>query len=143
MPITQIYGPECLSIVYDYIAHETDAPGNEVPIIMEDSGGNENIIPENAVFGGGAIECLPGDIVCCMEPDVFLFVNEAVTEIVYGAVLQAAHGENPSVFVYYFHEEDDSFSILGDYTRIAFDAYPINKITVSHGGLQTGKIKIV
>jgi hypothetical protein len=59
-------------------------------------------------------------------------------------VLKSLHGPNPSVHVYYYDSTDGSFTILGDYTRIAFDAYPINKITIDHGGeLMTGKIKIV
>lgn len=140
MPITHIYGPECLSIVYDYIAHETDTAEAEVPIITEDE---MVIIPEDAVFGGGDIECLPGDVVCCVEPSVFLFTNQLRTEIVWGDVMRTRHGHSPSVFVYYYSSVDGSFSIVGDYTKIAFVGNPLTKIVVDHGGLSTGFLKVV
>ncbi len=142
MPIDAIYGPFCDELLNIFIAHETNTAAIQVPIIQDDD--EQVLIPEDAEVGAYGVACFDGDVICCTEPTISTFVNQSVTEIVYGAVLQAKHGPNPSVFVYYFDSGTGMFTVMGDFTKVAFDGYPVNKITVNHGGeLMTGKIKIV
>lgn len=143
MPITSITGPFCQELFSTYIAHETDTAEINVPIMMED--GENVILPEDATTGNSNTECLVEEV-CCNEPEYFLFVNESQTVIGYGSEMIARHGQDPSVFTFYYDtdaEEGGLLSSVGVYTKIAFDTIPLTKITVTHGGPASGVIKIV
>jgi hypothetical protein len=143
MPIEVISGPFCIELVEPYIAHETDTDANGVPIIREDGLGV--LLPENAPFGMYGVVCGEGQPVCCNEPTIVKFFNQARTEIFYSASLRTKHGTYPSVLVYYYQAtEEDGELIAGGYlTRVSWVGLPPTKIVVDHGGTATGIIKIV
>lgn len=54
--------------------------------------------------------------------------------------MQAAYGSAPKITVLYW--DGVQYVAAGIFTSIAFDTYPVNSITVTHGGEATGIIKI-
>lgn len=142
MPVDLITGPFCIEITNAYIAHETDAPGSEVPILLEDESGP--LLPESAASGLYGVVCGEGQEVCCNTPTTFKFISSARTEIVYGPSLRTKHGTWPHVYVYYYQpDEDGEIIIMGVFTRVSMVGSPPTKIIVDHGGVATGIIKIV
>lgn len=54
--------------------------------------------------------------------------------------MQAAYGLAPKITVLYW--DGIKYVAEGIFTSIAFDTYPVNSITIDHGGPNTGIIKI-
>lgn len=78
---------------------------------------------------------------CCPET-IIPFVNQILTSVGYGSSMIEKHGTHPQVTVLYFDEVNGGLVATGLYTRVAFQGNPPVAITVNHGGLSTGVIKI-
>jgi hypothetical protein len=76
----------------------------------------------------------------CCEPTITPFFNEASTTLSYGPSLQAQYGNAPKVTVIYW--DGAQYVAAGIFTSIALDGYPVTSITVDHGGISTGLLKI-
>jgi hypothetical protein len=76
----------------------------------------------------------------CCNPLIQTFFNSSSTTIGYGPSLQALYGAAPKVTVLYW--DGVQYVAAGISTSIAFDTYPVNSVTIDHGGAATGLVKI-
>lgn len=76
----------------------------------------------------------------CCEPMIQPFFNEAITTVGYGPSLQSQYGNAPRVTVFYW--DGTQYVAAGIFTSIAFTGFPVTSITVDHGGVSTGLLKI-
>ena len=72
----------------------------------------------------------------CCEPTIVTF-NESETIINYSPSLLALYGTDPNVQVYY--KDGANYVLSDDMNQVKFDG---TNITVDHGGVNTGIIKV-
>lgn len=77
----------------------------------------------------------------CCNPLTVPFFNVSQTVIEYSSSLRALYGDAPRISVYY-QDNDLIYHAAGIMTQIKFDTFPVNTITVDHGGPAKGKIII-
>lgn len=141
MPITAIYGPHCVEVLNQYIAHETDTAEAEVPIVEED--GTTVLLPENASGTISGTPCFPGDETCCNKPMQIPFEQANITEIFITQSVINQVGAYPAVEVWYFdNTTEDGGLVKNVFSNIAYVGDPPTKIVVDHGGPSTGIIKL-
>lgn len=76
----------------------------------------------------------------CCNPTIIPFFNAATTTVSYGPAFQSQYGLAPTVTVSYW--DGTQYVAAGIMTQIKFDTYPVTQITVDHGGISTGILKI-
>lgn len=76
----------------------------------------------------------------CCNPLITTFFNTPSTVIGYGPSMQSVYGLAPKITVLYW--DGTQYVAAGISTSIAFDTYPVNSITIDHGGPNTGLVKI-
>lgn len=76
----------------------------------------------------------------CCSSTIQPFFNEASTTVIYGPSLQSQYGNAPKVSVLYW--DGTQYVAAGIFTSIAFTGFPVTSITVDHGGVSTGLLKI-
>lgn len=76
----------------------------------------------------------------CCNPTIQPFFNVASTTISYGPAMQEQYGNAPKVTVVYW--DGTQYVAAGIFTSIAFTGFPVTSVTVTHGGVSTGLIKI-
>lgn len=76
----------------------------------------------------------------CCTPTIIPFFNTPSSTIGYGPSLQSQYGLAPNVTVSYW--DGAQYVAAGIMTQIKFDGYPVTSITVDHGGISTGLLKI-
>jgi hypothetical protein len=81
--------------------------------------------------------------VSCCQPYIQAFSNKATTVINYSQSLRDTFGRVPQVIVMYWDAASLDYWISHTSTRVALTGNPVDTITVDHGGLATGIIKII
>lgn len=76
----------------------------------------------------------------CCNPTIIPFFKVASTTVSYGPSMQLQYGNVPNVTVSYW--DGTQYVVAGIMTQVKFDTYPVTSITVDHGGIATGLLKI-
>lgn len=79
---------------------------------------------------------------CCL-PYIQAFSNKEISIINYPQSLRDVYGRVPQVQVLYWDVYANEYYVSHTSTRVALTGNPVDTITINHGGLATGIIKII
>ena len=75
----------------------------------------------------------------CCTPTIKSFFNALITTIPYTATMQAQYGPTPEVEVWYWDSTNSRYYVNYLGSEVVFQA---NTITIDHGGISRGIVKI-